>query len=616
MKATRLAAPLLLTLGLSAGCAADESEPDSQEGNIRAGSIVTTYNGDLGLLGSYNELFDNGNDTPCVKYEDGGDHARVSEPTRDLSIEHIKQKEDLAQKLGIDLNMKARFATVSGNAALNLLHEYSSASNSVTYLLSGSVDYLVRDKVAEGRSVVLTDAGRAALDQGPAEFYRTCGTHYVDAVRYGARFYLLITYKATNHASKVQMDASLGIDGAVTGSGDVKSRLERTASLDGVSVTVKAASNGFWLDREPAAAVIKAMQSADVDQNLFGAATELYFEMTKAVENEYCLDSGQGTCEGGVESPGYFARNSRDASVTGVQLGDYHTLVNANTTGEENPFQVIKERVETTRRFIRNWSELEVRMDNIYADEIRPFLESSQKDKAMFNIAPPGKPLRTPDEVYAVAKELDEMIYPPTAGVMGWYREDIHDRIVGCMDKVNVDIMASCTEDDVTVDGTDLGRELEADETKEWAELYAFFEDYHNTKRILPLHVSSASYEVTYDDAEDQCERLAGELNETLSAQGSTNKVVYRLAQGAEVYALAPVLGYGNIAWNDSDIEHATWFTPGNGLGECGNDFPYFQNEPASEASSFGCSTNDWWDDDLIAICVPASGPTPIMAPQ
>jgi hypothetical protein len=614
MKVTRLLAPLLVALPMAAGCVADDAI-DSQEDFSKESEILTTYNGDLSLIGSYNELFDKAGDTPCVRYEDGAQHARVTEPTRDLSIDMVKKKEDLAQKLGVDLNMKARYATVSGNATVSLLNEYTSATNAVTYLLTARTDYVVRDQIKEGQSIVLTDAGKAALSQGPAEFYRQCGTHYIDAVRYGARFYLMITYKANSHSSKTQMDATLGIDGALMGSGDVKTRLERAANVAGVSVTIKGASNGFWLDSKPAAELVKTLASAQINENMFVAATQLYFSMVAQVENEYCLDSGDGSCKGAT-SPGYFARNERDAAVTGVQLGGYHNLANAQWEGSENPFQVIKDRVEVTRRFIRNWSELEIRMDNIYSDEIKPFLESAPKDKALFNIAPPGKALRTPMEVFEVAKTIEEQIYPPTGGVMGWYREDIQDRIVACMNKVNIDVTSSCTESDELFEGKDASGELEADDTKQWNELYKFFDDYHATKRILPLHVAYGTKAVTYGNAQGHCDYLAKQLNKTLSEQGSSNKVVYRLAKGVEVKSLAPVLGYGNVQWTDSDIPHATWFSPGNGMGICSPDYPYYQNEPASTFAGSGCAVNDYWDDDLIPICVPASGPIPLMAPQ
>ena len=599
---------------LASGCLVEDGA-ESQDEAVTESDIVTTYNGDLSLLGSYNELFDKAADTQCVRYENGGEHARVAEPSRDLSIELVKKKEELAQKLGVDLNMKTRYAMVGGNAAIGLVNEYTSATNAVTFLLSARSDYVVRDVIKEGQSIVLTQEGKDALAEGPGEFSRRCGTHYVDAVRYGARFYLLITYQASSHESKTKMDANLGIDGGLAGSGDIKSRLERAAKTDGVNVTIKAASNGFWLDSKPAAEVVKALESASVDQNLFAAASQLYFAMTKEVENEFCMDAGQAQCRDGV-SPGYFARSQRDAAVTGVQLGAYHTLKNATWESPENPFEIIKGRVEAAKRFVRNYSELEVRMDNIYNDEIRPFLESAPKDKAMFNIAPPGKPLRTPTEVFNVAMDIDELIYPPTGGVMGWLRKDIHDRIVACLDKVNVDIIASCTSDDELQAGTeDPGRELEADETKAWNELYAFFEDYHNNKRILPLHVTFNDNAVTFKRAQEHCDSLASKLNKELAENGSSNKIVYRLARGSEIKALAPVLSHGNVQWTDADIQHATWYNPNNG-NSCSPDYPYYKNEPAGSTATYGCALNDWWDDDLVTICVPASGPIPLMDPQ
>lgn len=608
------AASAATLLALSVGCAGDLS-PESQEAASTESDIITTYNGDLTLLGSYNALFDKGTDTPCIQYEDDAEHARVSEPTRDMSIELVQKKEDLAQKLGIDLNMKARYAAVGGNATVNLLHEYTRASNSVTYLLSARADYLVRDDVKNGQAIVLNEAGSEALALGPSEFARRCGTHYVNGVRYGARFYLMITFTANDYSSKATMDASLGIDGGVAGSGDIKSRLEHTANLSGVNVTIKGASAGFWLDQEPAAEVVKKLSSMQVDEGLFSAATQLYFEMTKAVEDEYCLDAGEGSCSG-VPSPGYFNRTQRSGSVTGVQLGAYHGLSNTSE-GSSETFAVIKARMERAKRFVRQYSEIEVRMDNIYADEIRPFMQAAPHHKANFNVAPPGTPRRTPQEVYQVAAEIDELIYPPAGGVMGWLREDISDRITECLDKVNVDIMASCTEHDEHVDGPHPGHELDADETRAWHDLYAFFDDYHQSKRILPVQVAHGSSAVTYPNAQKHCDWLAEELNAQLAEHGSTNQVVYRPATDVEVRALAPVLSHGNIQWTSTDLPHATWYTPTTTAPKkCGGDHPYYRNAPSESSAFWGCTKNDLWDDDLIPLCVPASGPIPLMPPQ
>ena len=107
----------LLLAASALGCAGDDETAAAQVGYDSENDIRVTYNGDLSLMGSYHELFDRSADTPCVKYTDGERHARVSEPSRHLAIEMVTEKEDLARKLGIDLNLKARYATISGNAA-------------------------------------------------------------------------------------------------------------------------------------------------------------------------------------------------------------------------------------------------------------------------------------------------------------------------------------------------------------------------------------------------------------------------------------------------------------------------------------------------------------------
>ncbi len=597
---------LCLALGACGGDDVASVEDFSRENDIRV-----TYNGDVALLGSYNELFDKSGDTACVAYEDGEMRARVSEPTRNLTIELVQQKEELARKLGVDLNVKARYAAIGGNAAVNLLDEFSNSENSVTFLLSASADYMVRDVAGNEHSLVLTDKGLDALDGGAASFARKCGTHYVGGVRYGARFYLLINFKAQDHMAKTQMEASLGVDGSIAGSGDIKSRLEQTAKMAGVQVTVKTASSGFWLGSAPSAELVKALETLKVDASLFGAATDLYFGMTKAVENEYCLDSGSGDCNG-APSPGYFARTRRDTSVTGVQLASYHGLANAPV--EHETFALLKDRVDVINRFVRNYSEIHLRMDSIYLDEVKPFLDAPTHLKALYNVAPPGKALDTPEQVYQVAKELDELIFPPTGGVMGWLREDVHDRIVQCLEKVNVDITASCTAGDEPVAGVAGGKELDADETKAWNELYAFFATYHEQKRILPVQVAVGQWPVTYAKAQAHCDQLATNLNRELAKQGSSKTVVYRLATRDEVRFLAPSLSHANIKWTNADVLNATWYSP-VGANPCGTDHPYFQSRPTGTAA-YGCAVNDWWDDDLITLCVPSSGPMPLMAPQ
>jgi hypothetical protein len=608
---SRLLLAAMVTLGM-VGCAS-EDEPVAVEEFQSENDVRPTYNGDLKLLGSYHELFDKSGATTCVQYEDGGQYARVGEPSRNLSIELVREKEELARKLGVDLNVKARYAAIGGNAAVNLLDEFSNSANSITFLLSAQADYLVRNEAGNGRSLVLSPKGLAALNKGAATFAQKCGTHYASGVRYGARFYLLINYKAMDHMAKTQMEASLGVDGSIAGSGDVKTRLETTAKMSGVQVTVKAASSGFWLEGQPSAEVIKAMESANVDANLFAAASQLYMGMIKSVERDYCLDAGQGTCNGQA-SPGYFARTRRDTNVTGVQLAGYQGLSNATANGKNSALAKVQQRVEVVNRFIRAYSEIQVRMDNIYFDEVKPFLDATPQQKALYNVAPPGKPLATPEAVYAVAQDLDERIFPPTGGVMGTLREEVSDRISECLDKVAVDITASCTAGDKAIAGVSTKKELEAEQTLAWNELYAFFDAYHATQRILPLQLAVGEWPITSKSAQTACDAVANKLNTALGQKGSTTKIVYRLATKDEVRWLAPFLSHGNVSWSSADLPNATWYTP-VGSNPCGSDYPYFQNQP-SGAPIFGCSTNDWWDEDLVTLCVPSSGPVPLVAPQ
>jgi hypothetical protein len=599
----------LAVLGLAAcfvGCG------DADEGVLESfaveNEILTTFNGDLALLGSYHEIFDSSADTVCARYQDGGKYARVTEPARELNLDYVRSKEELAQKVGVDLGVKARYGIVKGNGAVGVVNAYSNASDSATYLLSAQADYVVRDAESEGAAVVLSKDGLAALAEGPATFARRCGTHYASAVRYGARFYMLITFKATDHMTHTQMNASLGLDGATGAAGDLKTRLEKTSKMAGVNVTVSASSSGFWLDGKPANEIVQAISSGSIDKVL-PAATQLYFAMSDAVQNEYCLDAGEGVCKGGQKSPGYFQRSKRDVSVTGVQLGAYASLSNAGSPGT---FTKIKERTDRVRRFLAAYSELEVDMDGIYRDEIEPFMNASEAQKAYYNVAPPGQPLRSPAEVYQVAKQIRDLVYPPTAGVMGSLRQKVLGRIGSCLDSVGIDITTSCTAKDTKI-SSGLKGELEAEQTVEWNQLRAQLDDFVTSKRIVPLDVVAVSWAIAQGGAPYQCDLLAEKLNYELKKLGSSTKVVYRLAKADEVKWLAPVLGYGSISWTSASIAHATWYQPPSGQNPCGgDDQPFYRNEPGG-AFGYACAIDDWWDDDLVPVCVPASGPIPVM---
>jgi hypothetical protein len=599
---------VLATLGLAASFGCGGADEGLLESYAVENEILTTYNGDLALLGSYNELSDKSADTACVRYEDGKKHARVSEPNRILELSEVRNKEELAQKVGVDLGAKGRYGIAKVGGAVGMVNEFSNATDTATYLLEAEADYVVRDAAAEGRAIVLTQSAVSALAEGPAAFARRCGTHYAGAVRYGARFYLLIKFKSTSHMTNTQMSASLGVSGAGAG-GDLRTRLEKTAKMAGVQVTISAASNGFWLNGKQSSEVVKQLTTGKLEQVL-PAATELYFAMSQAVEHEYCLDAGEGTC-GGKPSPGYFNRQSRAVSVTGVQLGAYHSLSNAKWNGNKSPFTTIKDRTATVRRFLEAYTELDLEMDAIYRDEVEPFLAATDAQKAYYNVAPPGEPRRSPTEVYQVAAEIEDLVHPGTGGTTGSLRGTVLDRIGKCLDTISIDLMASCTAGDTKVGN--VSGELEAEQTVQWNQLRTQLDEIVSRKRIVPLNVEAVSWGIAQGGAQYQCDLVAEKVESQLAKLGTSADVHYRLPTRGEVMYLAPALGYGNVSFTSASIAHATWYTASAGQSSCtGDQQPFFKSEPGG-ATGFFCAEDDWWDDDLIPFCVPSSGPIPVM---
>ena len=122
--------------------AACGSEPpvESQADYVSENEINVSYNGDLTLLGSYNELSDKSPGNVCVKHEDDVKRAKISEPNRKYDIEYVSSKEDLASKLGVDLSVQGRYGIASGNIAANLVSEYSNASNTRNFLVKAHAD--------------------------------------------------------------------------------------------------------------------------------------------------------------------------------------------------------------------------------------------------------------------------------------------------------------------------------------------------------------------------------------------------------------------------------------------------------------------------------------------
>lgn len=629
-----IACALALALGLGAAGCAKDTDPDplppdpdfvGEGGGAPAGGgadqptgngdILPTKNSNAFLLSGYHTLFDKTTNTPCVVPldEPGVAAFTVGNVSETFQLAYVTSREELARELGIDIGLKVRYGPIAGEGALNFVNTFSSTSRSVTFLLEATQEYTVINR----RGVLLTDDAVEGLGEGANSFTRTCGTNYVNGVRYGASLLLLITYKATTEESAMSMRAALGVDASAAASpvsGDIKMRLEQASMLEGVTVIVKAASEGMFLDPGQTG-LVEGLIGSSIDNGLFDQVDAIRSTMAESVQRDACRDAGVGECDG-EPAPGYFANTHRDARATGVYLGFYDSLPNAKWEGEVNPFQQVRDRVSHVERFVRDYTEIQIRYEDIFFNEVKPFQDASPAQKTLYNIAPPGEPVRTSAELMDIAMELDDMFYPPQGSVVGWKMGEVIDRIQDCWDQASIDLFTSCTANDepYAPAGEALPEgELEPEQTQQWNELYDLIGQYNDNFRILPISARAGTEAVIFPDAAAHCASLESDA-----------EIQYRLATRQELALIAPFIGFGNVDWSGAFQPHATWYTP-NAANACPVDkpFPLYVNEPQEPESDFRCIEEidaSWWefwaDDEwhAVPICVPSTGPIPVVA--
>ena len=579
------------------GCVTDDTDVDCDEsgkcdGN---GSLHSTFNGNTLLYGGFHSLFDK-TSSQCVQPKAGsaGAQINVGSLSESIDLTAITSREELASELGLDLGLKVKYLTTDADATVNLVRKTKTTSTSINLLLKVSRSYIVRNRHA----VVLTDDAAAKLAEGAGAFVQTCGTHYVNGIRYGSNLFVLITYDARDEQTALEVKASLGIKGGALGAAkldaDTKSRMSRAASIAGVNVKVRGVAHGFSIGGSAASnTLVSDLLGTGVSAETFRKIDDIRAHMAKSLDTDACRDAGNGTCEG-QPSPGFLNNTRRGAMTTGVDLGFYDALPNVQP-GSPSAFKTIKEKTQALERFVRDWTELEERMDVIYRNELEPFLAASATDKAAYQVAPPGAAKRSPTELLAVANTWSEKFFPDSGTQIGTIYEIASNTIRDCWQRAAVDFNIQCTPNNTP--GT---------ETAAWKGVLAEIEKYGREGRILPLQ-----YKVHGSIAHRQVAGACAKFN----ASG----VTYRPATLAEVPLLAPLVGFGAIAW-DGDAPNETWFSHPNPSQMCGptSGFPnpFFRNNPAASATEFRCGEADgvvFDGREINLICVPAGGPLPLV---
>jgi hypothetical protein len=581
---------------LLAGCVADDGgdancdtgKCDQPSGN---GSVVGTANNNLVMYSGYHSLFDK-SASQCVKTDKEiaqGAQISVGAVAETFELAFVSTREDLAREMGLDLGVKVKYPATNTDIGLNLTNKFKSTSTTINLLLKVNQEYTVTNR----HPMLLTDSGKTKLASGIDKFVQTCGTHYVNGVRYGAHMFVLITYDAQDEQTALDVQSSLGVShgaGPLQVSADVKARLSQAASKSGVSTTVRVASQGFELSGKAAdSTLVTDFIGSGVTAQSFSKIDDIRQSMKTSLANDKCRDTGEGKC-GDVASPGYFNNTRRAARPTGVEVGFYDSLPNVDFSGE-NPFKKVRERLLLVERFVRDWGELEERMAAVYWNEIEPFQQASSSQKARFQIAPPGARVRSPNELAPIAQKWADKFFPEIGSAIGFTYEKASNTIRDCWNAASVDLFAKCTANDGPATGT-----------TEWKSVLGEIEQYGKTGRIARLNYRESTVEAK-EDAVAACEAL--------NAAG----ISYRLPTQDEARLLSPAIGFGPINWSGAQ-PNDIWISHPNPTQMCNAGMnPFFRNNPGASSDGFFCTAADGVvleGINLKVICVPSGGPLPL----
>lgn len=608
-----LSSALTLTLALvGTACASPDDElsdggpvgEDQEVGKADIptgnGSVISTANGNARLHDGYHVLFDKTH-SECVAplaEQQSAQPFVVGDVQRAFDLVFVNSRAELARELGIDLGLKVKYPAVGVDVGFGLLDNFASTTTSASFLMKITEEYFVRNN----EDLQLNEVGVGALQEGANAFVRKCGTHYTNGLRYGGHLYVLITYKATDEQTANEIKANLGVDvgygpGKVTG--DMKAKLASHASRQGVNVTMRVSTRGFMIGESKAnESVIENLLGGGVNEQTFEMLDQIRVDMQKSVARDVCRDTGEGTCADGSTAPGYFANPQRLAKPSGVEIGFYDALPNADVDVDSvdgvDPFELILTKLTAVERYIRDFAELEERMTEVYQSEIRPFESASTSRKAGFNVTPPADPLHDPRDLADVADDWIAEFYPQIGPQIGWGVQLASEAIVNCWTAASVSVEHECGEDG-----------LPGYETEAWTKLEALLEEYRDEARILPLRYVVGPAVTTQKEARDACSDLE------LSGEA------VRLPTRDEVQYLAPLVGFGNVKWKGTH-PNEVWYQPAESYQGCadtaerkGYPHAFYENLPAHDGPEFRCAQPK---RVIQTVCVPNSGPLPILA--
>ncbi|HET6582372.1 MAG TPA: hypothetical protein VFG69_02970 [Nannocystaceae bacterium] len=475
----------------------DDDEVDAGKGDgFGNAEVVSTQNASVKLLGGYNELFDKTTSSCVVADGPATTAARLSvgQLHEQFGVYYLRSREDLAEKLGIDLSATAKLPVIlDAHGTFSLLNSLQTSDTSVNLLLAIRQDYTVANRA----EVHLGSAAEGWVAAGNTkQLVRTCGTHWVDGVRFGGYVYVLLGFHAATRDAAEKIAGDLGVNvglSQVSFGVEFKASAEKAAQRDDVEVTLHAVSAGV----SPRTTDFVAMLTDHgVTKTGLSVVDGIRDELSKSMANDRCRDSGEGLCEDGLIAPvdGYLGNTVRNAVPTGVQLGFYDALDNAiPDAAVVDPFETLAERSLAVRKYLRDYSELRERIARVYLGEVQAFLNAPAAVQSTFNAAAPAEPFTTVADLHDAATAWQGEL--AIGDRLGTRLRDVVDEIDACGSLAAVNIMTSCID-------------VDAHSTPAYVAAEQALADYAQSGRILPLRMLTGA-SVGASQASASCSALA-----------------------------------------------------------------------------------------------------------
>ncbi len=332
------------------------------------------------LFGGFDELRNSTTGNTCVGSKQGNASELASFSFKD-NMKVVSSRKELSQELELNAQVTAVVGGANTQTKASMLNKFSRKSNSLYFLYNASASYALIPKkgALEKGNILLNQTGldQLASNDPLGNFFRTCGRNYVKGVRKGAGIHILLELRATNRESQAELHAEFGVEvtGApVEASGSTK--LAKLSKEEGFSLSVETLFAG-WSPSAEQERFLTALKSGDFNDKTFGQLRGLAHAMRDQVQASMACDRAPASeCD------------AVPTQVSSVTLGDYGTASNifGDTGIDKDSFVKAISRVSDNLEYMKSLAELIEKMNRVFYDEIKPFLNAGDSFKPQYNV--------------------------------------------------------------------------------------------------------------------------------------------------------------------------------------------------------------------------------------